>query len=115
MSRTELLQSITNPEMHAVAWFVEQHMRSMNKKLNRLTKTVADVRSGQVRTESIEKEQLEYAKVGKQSGTLNFPVANTSSTVCRWTKEERRPHQGRQEEARPALGLGRGLRQRPVQ
>ncbi len=94
MSRTELLQTITNPEIHAVAWFVEQHMRSMNKKLNRLTKAVADVHSGQFGTETIEKEQLEYAKVGKQSGIFNFPVANTSSAVCHWTKEEGRPHQG---------------------
>ncbi len=65
-SRTELLQSIRNPELHALAWFFEQHFRSLKAKVEKHGKVIGDIRSAQLRSETVEKEHLEYAKVRQE-------------------------------------------------
>ena len=63
MGRTALLESITDPDLHAVAWLVEQNFRSLRGKTNSNTKAIADLKNRMITAAEREAEHLEYSKV----------------------------------------------------
>ena len=73
MNRTELLASVTDSNAHAAMCFQEQWCRAILQKVSKLSKDVADLKKGQADQEELEREHLEYSKVGNTSGINSIP------------------------------------------